>query len=274
MFSTNPRHARSEEETIRGQSQPQHSPSHSLRRPSSQCKQHSSRNQRAATMDKLQQQQHGLGPRSNRQRERLKELLSWLLRPTAIIMPRFASSEQHQHQSMPSNTNTTATTLQHHTMPSTQHHHHRRQDRCGHPNVGRHCGNAHSRSSVVLLVIPFVLLFCIHFTLCQQASSSLTISQRSLRQSSSSSLPSSLSSSSLDRPTKTLYIAGFFPTSRDIVQGAIGRGVLPAVKLALQHVNESPIFTKYKLDLAWNNTKVSYGPGQPEGKLDPHTLTR
>lgn len=57
--------------------------------------------------------------------------------------------------------------------------------------------------------------------------------------------------------TKTLFIAGFFPTSRDIPQGAIGRGVLPAVRLALQHVNESPLFNKYRLDLVWNNTKVS-----------------
>lgn len=55
----------------------------------------------------------------------------------------------------------------------------------------------------------------------------------------------------------TLYIAGFFPTSHEIPQGSIGRGVLPAVRLALQHVNESPLFTKYKLDLVWNNTKVS-----------------
>ncbi|KAH9387647.1 Gamma-aminobutyric acid type B receptor subunit 2 [Tyrophagus putrescentiae] len=54
---------------------------------------------------------------------------------------------------------------------------------------------------------------------------------------------------------ETLYIAGFFPTSRDKVEGATGRGVLPAVKLALQHVNESPLFTKYRLDLVWNDTK-------------------
>ncbi|KPM02828.1 hypothetical protein QR98_0012510 [Sarcoptes scabiei] len=59
-----------------------------------------------------------------------------------------------------------------------------------------------------------------------------------------------------DVRSKTLYIAGFFPTSRNIPQGAIGRGVLPAVRLALQHVNESPLFTKYRLDLVWNNTKT------------------
>ena len=71
-------------------------------------------------------------------------------------------------------------------------------------------------------------------------------------------IPSSASSYNNHR-SKTLYIAGFFPTSKDIPQGAIGRGVLPAVRLALQHVNESPLFTKYRLDLVWNNTKVMEG---------------
>lgn len=65
-----------------------------------------------------------------------------------------------------------------------------------------------------------------------------------------------LTPASCQERSKTLYIAGFFPTSRDIPQGSIGRGVLPAVKLALQHVNDSPHFGKYKLDLVWNNTKV------------------
>nr|XP_027198671.1 uncharacterized protein LOC113792912 [Dermatophagoides pteronyssinus] len=74
-------------------------------------------------------------------------------------------------------------------------------------------------------------------------------------------IPSSASSSYNNHRSKTLYIAGFFPTSKDIPQGAIGRGVLPAVRLALQHVNESPLFTKYRLDLVWNNTKcdAAYG---------------
>lgn len=55
----------------------------------------------------------------------------------------------------------------------------------------------------------------------------------------------------------TLYIAGFFPTSKDILQGSIGRGVLPAVYLALQHINNSPAMNRgYQLDLVWNDTKV------------------
>lgn len=71
-------------------------------------------------------------------------------------------------------------------------------------------------------------------------------------------LPMLIAIIACQKDSRTLYIAGFFPTSRDIPQGAIGRGVLPAVRLALQHVNESPkFFTKYKLDLVWNNTKVS-----------------
>lgn len=53
-----------------------------------------------------------------------------------------------------------------------------------------------------------------------------------------------------------LYIAGFFPTSSNILQGSIGRGVLPAVYLALEHINDSPSMNRgYKLDLVWNNTK-------------------
>ena len=69
--------------------------------------------------------------------------------------------------------------------------------------------------------------------------------------------PLALPRTSSRQNAKTLYIAGFFSTSRQIAQGSIGRGVLPAVRLALQHVNESPLFTKYRLDLVWNNTKVS-----------------
>lgn len=81
-----------------------------------------------------------------------------------------------------------------------------------------------------------------------------------------------LSLATCQERSKTLYIAGFFPTSRDIPQGSIGRGVLPAVKLALQHVNESPLFTKYKLDLVWNNTKVGHQP--VSSNENPHTQLR
>ena len=57
----------------------------------------------------------------------------------------------------------------------------------------------------------------------------------------------------------TLYIAGFFPiTSKDIAQDAIGKGVLPAVHLALSHINNSPTMNRgYKLDIIHDDTKVS-----------------
>lgn len=56
----------------------------------------------------------------------------------------------------------------------------------------------------------------------------------------------------------TLYAAGFFPVSRKIPEGAIGRGVIPAVELALQHINDSPkVLRGIHLDLVWNDTEVS-----------------
>jgi len=56
----------------------------------------------------------------------------------------------------------------------------------------------------------------------------------------------------------TLHAAGFFPTSTKIPEGAIGRGVIPAVELALQHINDSPkILRGIHLDLVWNDTEVS-----------------
>lgn len=56
----------------------------------------------------------------------------------------------------------------------------------------------------------------------------------------------------------TLYAAGFFPVSSKIPEGAIGRGVIPAVELALKHINNSPkILRGIHLDLVWNDTEVS-----------------
>lgn len=55
----------------------------------------------------------------------------------------------------------------------------------------------------------------------------------------------------------TLHAAGFFPVSPHIWQGSIGRGVLPAVDLALDHINDSPtILRDIHLDLVWNDTQV------------------
>jgi hypothetical protein len=56
-----------------------------------------------------------------------------------------------------------------------------------------------------------------------------------------------------------LHIAGFFPTSMNVSEGAVGRGVLPAVKLAMFHINnDKRILKDYKLHITWNNTQVRY----------------
>lgn len=59
------------------------------------------------------------------------------------------------------------------------------------------------------------------------------------------------------KPCK-LYAAGFFPLSERIPQGAIGRGVMPAVDLALQSINSDPSVIKgYQIDLVRKDTEVS-----------------
>lgn len=66
------------------------------------------------------------------------------------------------------------------------------------------------------------------------------------------------SSPSPEDEPEELLIAGFFPTTLNLSEGAIGRGVVPAVNLALRHINSSPHFLPgYKLDIIWNDTKVS-----------------
>ena len=55
-----------------------------------------------------------------------------------------------------------------------------------------------------------------------------------------------------------IYIAGLFPWAEDIPAGAVGRGVLPAVHIALEHVNnDSRVHRKYILEMAYNDTRVS-----------------
>ncbi|KAH7970732.1 hypothetical protein HPB49_014865 [Dermacentor silvarum] len=64
------------------------------------------------------------------------------------------------------------------------------------------------------------------------------------------------SSPSPEDEPEELLIAGFFPTTLNLSEGAIGRGVVPAVNLALRHINSSPHFLPgYKLDIIWNDTK-------------------
>uniref|UniRef100_A0A8D8VC27 Gamma-aminobutyric acid type B receptor subunit 2 n=1 Tax=Cacopsylla melanoneura TaxID=428564 RepID=A0A8D8VC27_9HEMI len=59
-----------------------------------------------------------------------------------------------------------------------------------------------------------------------------------------------------------VYIAGFFPYTRDIAEGRIGRGVMPAVKLAVDHINESPtVLRNYRLHMWWNDTECNAAVG-------------
>ena len=57
---------------------------------------------------------------------------------------------------------------------------------------------------------------------------------------------------------KYLQIAGLFPvTPRDSPEGQLGLGVIPAVELALNHVNSHPrILPGIKLNLTWSDTRV------------------
>lgn len=63
----------------------------------------------------------------------------------------------------------------------------------------------------------------------------------------------------LDMPKTEIVIAGLFPTSHDIAAGKIGRGVRPAVQLALDIVNnDTNILHNYQLNMTWNDTQVCY----------------
>lgn len=53
---------------------------------------------------------------------------------------------------------------------------------------------------------------------------------------------------------EVLHLAGLFPIS----VGGVGKGVLPAVQLAMDHVNRNKnILRKFKLTMTWNDTEVS-----------------
>ena len=67
-----------------------------------------------------------------------------------------------------------------------------------------------------------------------------------------------LSNTSPGFSPKYLHIAGLFPvTPRDSPEAQLGLGVIPAVELALQHVNShSRILPGIKLNLTWSDTKV------------------
>ena len=57
-----------------------------------------------------------------------------------------------------------------------------------------------------------------------------------------------------------IYFAAFFPmgTNTKVPEGSIGHGVMPAVRLAIKHINQSPnILRGYKLHMYWNDTEVN-----------------
>ena len=55
-----------------------------------------------------------------------------------------------------------------------------------------------------------------------------------------------------------VHFAGFFPTSHGYLETSIGQGVMPAVKLAIRHVNRSPhVLPHHRIRMHWNNTAVS-----------------
>ncbi len=55
-----------------------------------------------------------------------------------------------------------------------------------------------------------------------------------------------------------IYFAAFFPMNPvGSQESKIGHGVMPAVKLAIKHINQSPnILHGYKLHMYWNDTQV------------------
>jgi len=56
---------------------------------------------------------------------------------------------------------------------------------------------------------------------------------------------------------RDVYIAGFFPYGRHIPESRVGRGVMPSVMLAVDHINENPtVLRNYMLHMYWNDTEV------------------
>ncbi|KAF5290089.1 hypothetical protein FQA39_LY14870 [Lamprigera yunnana] len=66
----------------------------------------------------------------------------------------------------------------------------------------------------------------------------------------------------VDSRRHDVYIAGFFPFGKGVENSDTGRGVMPSVKLALDHVNEhSTILRNYRLHMWWNDTMCNAAVG-------------
>lgn len=58
---------------------------------------------------------------------------------------------------------------------------------------------------------------------------------------------------------RDVYIAGFFPYGSHVPECHVGRGVMPSVKLAVDHINEDPtVLRNYRLHMWWNDTEVMF----------------
>ncbi len=58
-------------------------------------------------------------------------------------------------------------------------------------------------------------------------------------------------------PVKYIHVTGLFPITNEFEPGRLGRGVLPAVELALHHVSENDQYLQgYELITTLNDTKV------------------
>ncbi|KAF7401413.1 hypothetical protein HZH68_007233 [Vespula germanica] len=56
---------------------------------------------------------------------------------------------------------------------------------------------------------------------------------------------------------RDVYIAGFFPYGSHVPECHVGRGVMPSVKLAVDHINEDPtVLRNYRLHMWWNDTEM------------------
>ncbi|XP_069694331.1 gamma-aminobutyric acid type B receptor subunit 2 isoform X2 [Periplaneta americana] len=61
---------------------------------------------------------------------------------------------------------------------------------------------------------------------------------------------------------RDVYIAGFFPYGRHIPESRVGRGVMPSVMLAVDHINENPsVLRNYMLHMYWNDTECNAAVG-------------
>lgn len=62
-----------------------------------------------------------------------------------------------------------------------------------------------------------------------------------------------------------LSIMGLMPLTKEVAKGSIGRGVLPAVELAIEQIRNESLLRPYFLDLRLYDTEVRVPPPAPSG---------